>query len=231
MSLSVTNYGDNPFVPGAVGASYTPDQLIAGDLKLVTQPITLTGGAALKRGTILGQITRLAAAAVAAGAGGGGANTGNGTITLISLGPKAQAGNYVIKYTDATHYTVTDPAGEALPAGVNGAYADNQINFTSTAGGTAFVAGDGWSIAVGVGSGSFKQSVATATDGSQYPNAVLVDDADATGGDVAAGAYEMGEFNLNAITFDASWSVATLTPILRNLGIFLKSAVTAADPT
>lgn len=231
MTLSVTNYGDNAQQPSISAESYTPDQLIAGNLKLVTAPITLTGAAALARGTVLGQVTLLAGAAVAAGAGGGGSNTGGGAISAISLGVKAKKGAYTIKYTSATAYTVTDPGGVSLPAGVNGVYADAQINFTSTASGAAFVAGDGWTITVGDGSGSYKKAVATATDGSQAPCAILADDADASGGDVTTGAYLMGEFNGNAITFDGSFTLTQLTNLLRPLSIFLKTFVSAADPS
>ncbi len=80
-------------------------------------------------------------------------------------------------------------------------------------------------------SGKYIQSVKTAADGSQNPVAILADDADPTGGDVQAGVYLTGEFNQNAIIFDASWTVATLTAPLRALSIFLKPSVSAADPT
>ncbi|MCK8553564.1 head decoration protein, partial [Yersinia ruckeri] len=42
---------------------------------------------------------------------------------------------------------------------------------------------------------AYIQSVKTATDGSQVPCAILVDDADTTTGAVQAGVYLMGEFN------------------------------------
>jgi Bacteriophage lambda head decoration protein D len=57
MAYSVTPVGDNPFQPGMVAETYTPDQLIAGDLKLVTLSATITGAAAYTRGTIMGQVT------------------------------------------------------------------------------------------------------------------------------------------------------------------------------
>ena len=58
MTISVTNYGNFPQVPGAWDASYYPDQLIAGDLKIVTDnQAVITGAAILKRGTVMGQIT------------------------------------------------------------------------------------------------------------------------------------------------------------------------------
>ena len=56
MTLNVSNIGDNPQQPGISAETYVPDQLIAGNLKLVTDSVTITGGA-FKRGTVMGVIT------------------------------------------------------------------------------------------------------------------------------------------------------------------------------
>ncbi|MDE3022253.1 MAG: head decoration protein [Pseudomonadota bacterium] len=229
MALTINSVGDNPQQPGIQAETYIPDQLIAGNLKLVSANITLDAGT-LQRGTILGQKT-LGAAAAVAGKPAGGANTGNGTISAVTLGKFAQVGAYVLTALTATDFQVVGPNGARLAEATAGvAYAD-QIDFTITAGGTAFVAGDGFTVTVAAGDGNYIESVATATDGSQVPSAVLADYADASGGAVNTGAYIMGEFNQNAITFDASWTLAALTSALRPLGIFLKSFVSAADPT
>lgn len=79
--------------------------------------------------------------------------------------------------------------------------------------------------------GNYILSVKTANDGSQIPSAILADAADATGGAVAAGAYLTGEFNVNALIFDASWTAATLKAAARSLSIFVKNVVGASDPT
>jgi hypothetical protein len=56
--VTVTNYGAPPFQPGMASDAFIPDQLVAGDLKIVTDTITIVSGAgALKRGTVLGKIT------------------------------------------------------------------------------------------------------------------------------------------------------------------------------
>jgi hypothetical protein len=47
---------------------------------------------------------------------------------------------------------------------------------------------------------------------------------------VQAGGYFMGEFNARAITYDSSWTPEQLTTAMRPYGIFLKGAVSAADP-
>lgn len=49
--------GDNPCTPGMQSYTYVPDQLIAGNLQLVTDTVEIGGDVPLVRGTILGQIT------------------------------------------------------------------------------------------------------------------------------------------------------------------------------
>lgn len=126
--------GDNPCTAGMQSYTYMPDQLIAGDLQLVTDTVDIGGTALLVRGTILGQITA--------------------------------TGVYVL-------------------------------------------------------------SVKTATDGSENPCAVLVDNANPAGSTVRGGVYEMGLFNQNRITFDSSWSVPELKNALRPFSIFLRDSLQA----
>ncbi|ELT9609920.1 head decoration protein [Raoultella planticola] len=76
-------------------------------------------------------------------------------------------------------------------------------------------------------SGKYTLSVATATDGSQVPKAILADDVNATAADVLAGVYLMAEVNQNRITFDPSWTLSTLKTALRPFGIFLRDSVQA----
>lgn len=57
MTVTSTTYGSPVFQPGMTQDVYTPDQLIGGDLKIVTDNATITGGAIYKRGTVLGKIT------------------------------------------------------------------------------------------------------------------------------------------------------------------------------
>lgn len=233
MVLTVNSVGPNPQTPGIAAELFVPDQLIAGNLKLVSAPITL-GAGTLQRGTILGQQTKptLNAIAVAAAIP---TNTGNGTFGTITVGAAATLGAYVLSMESATTFVLSNPSGQEIGHGSTGvAFSAGGLSFTLTAGGTAFAAGDGFTITTSqsaAATGNYIISVATATDGSQVPSAVLADYADASGGAVATGVYLMGEFNQNAIIFDASWSVATLTPLLRPLGIFLKSFVSATPET
>lgn len=70
-------------------------------------------------------------------------------------------------------------------------------------------------------------SVKTATDGSEKPVAILVDNVDTTAAAQQGGVYLMGEFNQNKIIIDASWTLADLKIALRPLGIFLRDSVQA----
>ena len=138
MALTPTNRGNSPFQPGVTQDAFIPDQLIGGDLKIVTHAgRTITGGA-FKRGTVLGLIT-------ASG-----------------------------KYTIAT---------------------------------------------------------AAASDGSQTPVAILVDDVDASAADAIGGLYAMGEFNERAVILGAGITVAAAKTALEAQNIYLKSSISASDPT
>jgi hypothetical protein len=224
--MSTSILGDNPQQPGIQSQVYVPDQLIADARNLVSQPIILAAGT-LKRGTVLGQQTaQPITAAVTAG------NTGNGTIGTLSVGSAPKTGNYALTATDATHFAVVDPEGVSLGTAVAGTpFTGTEINFTITAGGTAFVAGDSFTVTVADAVGTYIESVKTAGDGSQNPVAILADDADASAGPVNTGGYVFGEFNLNALIYDTSWTPATLTSALRAYGLFAKSSVSAGVPS
>ncbi len=91
-----------------------------------------------------------AASATVASAAKAGGNTGTGT---VSAGPTVQAANasngvYQVRFTDATHFNVVDPNGRQLQPGTTAAAYLDGIGFTITAGGTAFVAGDGFDVTV-----------------------------------------------------------------------------------
>ncbi len=106
---------------------------------------TLTGAAKVYAGTLLGTVLAGATAASAAL----GTNTGNGVFGAVTVNTVAtQVGVYALLYTDATHFTVTAPDGDTA-TGVNGtAFSALGIGFTMTTGGTAMVAGDGFTITV-----------------------------------------------------------------------------------
>lgn len=225
MTLNVSTIGDNPQQPGIIAETYVPDQLIAGNLKVVSQPIVISAGT-LPRGSVLGQISTSSVIPVT------GTNTGNGTVGTLSATSAAANGVYSLVATSATVFSVTNPEGVAMPnATVGTAYSQSGLAFTITAGGTAFVAGDSFTLEYADSIGNFILSVKTATDGSQTPCAILADYSDASAGPVTAGAYVMAEVNGRALNYDASWNLQTLTSALRPNGIFVKASVSAADPS
>ncbi|SEJ21540.1 Bacteriophage lambda head decoration protein D [Azotobacter beijerinckii] len=226
MTLNASSILDNPQQPGIAAQVYTPDQLIADARNLVTQPILL-GAGVLKRGTVLGQQSINPTQAVT-----GSSNTGNGTLGSISVGSAVETGSYVLTATAATTFSVTNPEGVVIGTATAGTpFANAEINFTITAGATAFVAGDKFTINVFDAVGTYVACVRTASDGSQVPVAILADDADASAGPVTAGGYLAGEFNGRALTFDSSWTLQQLVSAMRPYGLFAKTSISAASPS
>lgn len=98
MSLSSTPQYASPFQPGVAQDVFMPDQLVAGDLKIVTRHRNITGGAIFKRGTVLGMITASGLYTIATAA----ANDGSQTPVEIladdtdCTGGTVAAGTYVM---------------------------------------------------------------------------------------------------------------------------------------
>lgn len=336
MVLSVTSIGDNAQTPGVAAETYIPDQLIAGNAKIITDTVLVGGSAVLQRGSLLGlsalgtlaastgklfgsgtiavavvpsaadtltlggtAITFVAAnpsgnqvligattaatalallnflvastdtnlvkftyslssstvtaTAAAIGTGGnsltmatsnstaftlsgatlsgGTANTGTATVGTISAGRTLRAGNYQVVLTSATVGNVFDPNGAEIGQTTMGTqFVDAQLSFLITTGGSP-AAGDTFVLTAALGSGSYILSTAAATDGSQGPMAILADYCDPTGGAVNAPVYIAGEFNVNAMTFGAGMTPAAAKSALRVQGIYLKNALSAADPS
>jgi hypothetical protein len=75
-------------------------------------------------------------------------NTGNGTVGTVTAGVGVQAGTYRLQAIAATHFEVFDPSGRLIGEANTGTAFVGQIGFTITAGGTAFVSGDAFTVAV-----------------------------------------------------------------------------------
>lgn len=226
MSLTPTEIHDNPQRPGVQAQVYSPDQLISDARSLVTQPVLLASGD-LKRGTVLGQQTENPVQVVS-----GAGNTGDGVIGSITLGPAIKTGGYQLIAIAITKFNVTSPAGDVLgEATVGTPFVHAEITLTITAGGVAFKAADSFTLNVFDAVGTYVECVRTATDGSQFPLAILVDDADATSGPVTAGAYLSGEFNAARLIYGATWSLPALVSAMRPYGLFAKSSISAASPS
>jgi len=219
--MTVNQYGQNAWQPYARQDTFIPDQLIAGNLQLVTKTVVIGAGQVYKRGTVLGRASLKSAIASAA------TGTGNGTIGKLSVGSAAETGVYTLKATAADKFALTDPTGDAAGiVTVGQPFTGNQLNLTITAGATAFVAGDAFTVTVSPASNEYTLSVRTAVDGTQNPTAILVDDVDTSAGALSAGVYLMGGFNQNRVTFDDSWTIEDLADALRDKSIFLQDSIT-----
>jgi hypothetical protein len=223
MSLTPTVMGDNAQVPGISAVAYRPDQLIADSRTLISDMVVL-GAGTYKRGQVFGLVS-VAAVEAAPGA----ANVGNGSVG--ALASKSQnAGAYTLTATSATEFAVASPEGVALGvAKVGAAFTSADIALTVSAGATAFAPGDVFTVTVFDAAGIYVPSVRTATDGSQDASAILADDV-TLAVPAKVGAYFAGEFNLNALIHDDSWSPSLLAASLRKHGIYAKSSISAAAP-
>ena len=98
---------------------------------------------------VVGQFEAVPDQTVASAAKAGG-NTGNGTLGTLSANALAKNGAYTVTFLTATTFNVYDPLGKLLGSGATGTAfsTGGQITFTITAGGTAFVAGDGFVVTV-----------------------------------------------------------------------------------
>ena len=165
----MTLRGTEPKRPSDVLKRHEPDFSLE-------ERIAASGSGIIQIGHVLGAV--LAGAATAAAKAGG--NTGTGTISAVTKLADVKTGIYSVRFTTATAFTVRDPNGDVVDTGAAGAAFANDIGFTITAGGTAFVAGDGFDITVATGSREMKPYDPTATDGSQIASEISIGYADAT---------------------------------------------------
>lgn len=168
--------------------------------------VTVTG-ADLGPATVLGKIP---SATVAAAAKSGG-NTGNGTIAMDGTTPAlpgVKRGVYAVRFTAATAFTVEDPDGNVIGTGATAAAFADDVKFTITAGGTAFVAGDGFDITVGLVGYAYKKLAPSATDGSQTACAALWDTAKASAADVRQVAH-VRSCEVNGLVLDWPTGITT----------------------
>lgn len=77
-------------------------------------------------------------------------------------------------------------------------------------------------------SGKLIKSVQTATDGSEVPCAIAIEAVASAGADVTAPAYVAGEFNIDALTWDASWSTDALKLASGNGALIFKKLAYSA---
>ena len=183
--------------------------------KKIEKTILQDASGVIPSGAVMGIIS-LGAITAAAKSGG---NTGNGTCTALSLKDGAKAGVYTVRInkvgTHAFYFTVADPNGKNIGFGTTDGTTGaaivftSEIQFTLTDGATDFAAGDGFDITVAAGSGKLKRSVSTAVDGSQYPKYILVNETDATAGDVIREVVYATNVREDFLVFTSTETLAT----------------------
>ncbi|MFT4117469.1 head decoration protein [Bradyrhizobium sp.] len=165
-------------------------------------------------------------------------NTGNGVFTLDGTSPVlADAKNGVYRIvciepnTNSGTFEVMDPKGVAIGRLIVGNTFANQIKFAIADGATDFVAGDAFSVTVGVedpGDYDYKALDTTATDGSQRAAGVLFSAISTDGSTKKQGVVMRRSCELRAS--DLVWPTSNLTAAqkaqaiqeLNDLGIILR---------
>ena len=166
------------------------------DGMLTREAIILASGAGVCiAGLVLGALLTGTAAAAALGT-----NTGNGTFGAITVGTAAKVGGYAVEFDDATHFIVSDPAGAEIGHGTTGvAFNVAGLAFTITAGGTAFVPSDSFTVTVTATATKYVPFDPTATNGAQNAAAILWSGyRDATSADRRAVANVRGPMKVQA---------------------------------
>lgn len=152
-----------PKLQSAVIKTFSDEELsFEQELALANSGASLTPAGLFDIGLVVGKVADLAPAAAVANGG----NTGNGTVGATTGQLGIQLGTYNVEFIAATAFNVYAPDGKLVAEGKTGVAFANQLGFTITAGGTAFVAGDGFTIAVAAGSGKIVPLSLTAVDGS-----------------------------------------------------------------
>lgn len=146
---------------------------------------TILSGQQLKAGHVLGKITLGEASAVASSG-----NTGDGTISAVTVGEGAKAGDYKVTCiegaSNAGSFSVEDPDGVTIGTAKVGEAFAKAIGFTLSDGATDFVAGDLFTVTVAAGSGKYKEYNPANSDGSEVAVALLLDNVNASDGDKKA---------------------------------------------
>lgn len=135
-----------------------------------SQPVEILAGDTENRQILIGMIL---AASVTGEATADAGNSGDGTVSAISPGSHYQTGLYRLVARDATTFDLYAPGGALVGVCGTGTNSCLHLDLTITAGGEAFVAGDGFDITLTAG-----PSVAldpAGTDGAQIATALALE--------------------------------------------------------
>ena len=160
--------------------------------------VTVASTPALIAGQVMGKITAGAAGSAAAQAG----NTGNATVGTVTKLANVKVGTYIVEFISATEFIVIDPAGNTIGNGQTGtAFSEGtHVSFTITAGGTAMVVGDGFTIAIAAGSGKYAAWDAAAIDGTAVIAGILLEGTTASYDGIATVVNADAEVNMEHLT-------------------------------
>lgn len=183
--------------------------------------IVLAQGQNLPRGALLGRTAVSGTVSALTNL----ANSGNGTVSALDVGGAAITGDWQLVAHSATVFFLYNPDGIYSGKATVGSAYTGAIHFTITAGSTPFAIGDSFTLRAADVAYHYKLSLATATDGSQIPDAVLAEDTVALVANQPTMAYLMGEFNANAIAFGAGHSLNSTRDVLRAKDIHLVTAI------
>lgn len=200
----MTTFTENPHAGGFLMSE-------ANDKSFSRENVTIASGANLISGSVLGQIGPSTGAPTYNGTVTP-ANTGNFTCGAITESAGAIVGAYRGEFIAATVYEMFDPNGLFLGEGNTGvAFSGGGLGFTITAGGTAAVAGDNFTITVAANANQGKYALMdpAAKDGSQVAVAVLFADALAGSADVKAAIIAR---NAEVNSSELVWKSGTTTP-------------------
>lgn len=214
----------------SVGDEFAPKNIVAGGT-YTTRKVTIASGNLL-RGAVIGAILLAAAATATAGTpvSGTGGTVGNGAVTAVSADDGAMPGKWLLECTvtggtGTGKFKVIRPDGSQdgiLTVGTpyNGT---NSINASVADGANDWLVGDVIPITVSYDADelTYKLSAAAATDGSQIPSYVLMQDADATSGAIEAMVYETADLVESALTLGAGHTIESIREGLRVKGIVI----------
>ena len=147
-------------------------------------------------------------------------NTGNGTSSAVTTtGYAPVVGVYTVEFDDATHFIVSSPAGVEIGHGVAGtAFSGGGLNFTISAGGTAFLPVDSFSLIVSPGVGKWVACTSTAVDGSQNAAGICFGVSDASLNDVIGAIVTRScEVNASELIWDPSMNAQNQSAALAQL--------------
>jgi hypothetical protein len=74
-------------------------------------------------------------------------------------------------------------------------------------------------------SGKYVKSLSASVDGSQVPNAILLEDVDATSADKVGAVALSGTFNENSLILGTAHTVASIRDALRDVNIYTRASI------